>query len=525
MEASATVDMGCGVFGELRELEPSSIHRFVLGEDEAPRKLSADDAAAELGDPFATLLLIPGTFPRTAIETLEALDQVTAEDDPLRQQMSFIVGEASQEPDPSISARGLRLLVTRGGSREDGPDIAISVFSPEQADGVELMAWDRASGGFNYYRTSGSEGAWVFAGNSLHAVLEGTEGNGPFESHPSGNIVMKELKTPWINWDSPAAHIFASAFQEEDPRREHPWFVNKEGNGAITLEAAVARPSIKRWTRARFDRIAAANGVVERPARILEQILTTRTANLVSSHIEQSVASANPIDLPSTFFVDQDALVILGLPLPPTFFVSGAIYSAAVESFGVHMDDSASFNRPGDTHFCFLVPERASEDIEVVRAARDIGLVSDRLAACLLMVDFPNPVFSARREALMTHVPEQATITNGASTFSEEMANAIVASPEALVEGSPQSEFAGHWGAEDAWRERFATLLSAYYEAVQKKLSDQAAFDDYFRLAESRRALFRKFPIGREFPLLFAQSDVLFEDRAMQADGTVVTRS
>lgn len=524
MEGIATVDQGCSVFGELQELEPSSLHRFVVGEDAAPRKLSAEEAAAELSDPFAALVLTQGSFPTTATEVLASIDQATAPEDPLRKQMSFVVGEASQEPDPGISSRGLRLLVTRG-EGSDGPDIAISVFSPDQADGVELMAWDRSKSGFNYYRSSGSNGAWVFAGNSRHALLESTELRGPFESHPSGNIVMKELKSPWINWDSPAAFILESVFPDGDPRREHPWFLNREGQGAITLEKAVVRLSIKRWTRARFDAIAQAAGVVERPRRILAQILTTPTANLISSHIEQSVAATSQIDLPSTFFVDQEALGILGLPQPPSFFVSGSIYAAALEEFEVHLSDGNGFSREGDTHFVFLVPERASEDIEVLRTARDAGLVSDRLAACLLMVDFQNPLFSERREALMAHVPDAATITDGTSAFSEEMANAIVASPEASAEGSPQSEFAGHWAMGEGWREGFAPLLTGYYEAVQARLADQEAFDDYFRLAETRRERFRGFPIGQEFPLLFAQSNVIFEERAMQTDGTVVVRS
>ena len=48
------------------------------------------------------------------------------------------------------------------------------------------------------------------------------------------------------------------------------------------------------------------------------------------------------------------------------------------------------FDRPGDTHFAFLIPERAFEDQEVLRAAMRIGLVSPRLAASLLMTDFAN---------------------------------------------------------------------------------------------------------------------------------------
>jgi hypothetical protein len=523
MEAAPVVDESCAVFGGLPELEPQAIHRFVVGEDQAPRTLSADEAEAELGDPFATLLLLQGNFPHSAIATLKAIDQATSADDPLRQQMSFVLGEGSQLDDPELATDGLRFLVARGDGPQ-GPDLIVSAFAPEQEDGVELMSWDRARGGFNFYRTVGSNGAWVFAGNSRHAVLEGTEGKGPFESHASGNLLMKELKTPWINWDSPAAPIPPTIFPEGDARVQHAWFAAKELQGAITCEAAVARPSIQRWTEARFEAIVGADGAIERPARIIEQILTTPTANLVSSHIESDVVASKEVDLPVTFFVDAEGLAQFELPTPPGFTLQGALYAQSLQTFEVHLSDGRGFDQPRDTHFAFVVPERAAEDQAVLQAARESGLISDRLAASLLMTDFPNPIFSERRASLMSHVPTEATIADGVSGFSEEMANAILAAADASGEGSAEREFAERWAAGDAWREQFTPILNDYYAAVQAKLADQEAFNDYFRLAESRRKHFRKFPIGKEFKLLFSRSNVPEQDRAMQSDGTVVSQ-
>lgn len=531
MESVAVTDETCAAFGRLGQLEGQAVHRLVVGEDRAPHKLSRDEAAAELGDPFATLLLLQGTFPTTAIGVFEALDQAASADDPLRQQMSFLVGEGMQLEDvPEIASRDLRFIVTRGAGAE-GPDLMVSVSHPQQKNAIELMAWDREHGGFNYYRTVGEDGAWVFAGNSRHAVTEGTEGKGPFESHTSGNFLMKELQTPWINWDSPAAPLPESIFPAGDERVNHPWFLNRERLGAITCEKAVARASIGRWTRVRFEGIVDADGIVDRPRRIMQQILGTPTANLASSHIESDTVANRGVDLPPTFFVDQDAfkhkdLEDLGLPLPPPpgFPLPGAMYTKALETFEVHLDDDRGFTRPRDTHFAFVVPERAAEDIAVLAEAHRIGLISDRLAACLLMTDFANPVFSQRREALLAHVPESASIVDGASTFSEEMANAIVAAAEGTPEGSGEREFAERWGVGEEWRTEFPNLLNAYYEAVRGQLTDQEAFNDYFRLAETRRERFRAFPIGSEFALLFARSNVESANREMQADGTVVNR-
>jgi len=519
MEAAAVVDETCAAFGRLGTLEPQAIHRFIVGQDRAPRTLSRDEAAAELGDPFATLLLLQAVFPRSAEAVLGAIDDATAGDDPLRQQMSFLVGEGSQLPDPEIASRGLRFLVTRGRS-SDGAELIISVFDPEQTDGVELMAWDPVRGGFNYYRTVGDDGAWVFAGNSIQAVLEPTEFKGPFESHTSGAILMKELKTPWVNWDSPAATVSADIFPAGDPRATHSFFLNRERQGAITCEAAVARPSFARWARARLEAVTSDDGTVERPQRIVDQLLATRTANLISSHAESSIVASVPVDLPVTFFVDADGLALVGLPIPSEFKLDGSIYAEAIETLAVHLDDEAGFEQPGDTHFAFVVPERAAEDQAVLAQALQVGLVSDRLAAALLMVDFPNPIFSPRREALLAHVPAQAQITDGASTFSDELANAIVAAAEASPEGSPEREFAGLWEVGEGWKEAFGQTLTAYYAAIEGKLTDQAAFDDWVRLAETRRARFRQFRIS-EFGLLLPRSNVPAAERRMNPDATV----
>src|SRR3954454_7223585 len=73
--------------------EAQKIHRFVHGVDDKARGMTDDEIATELNDPFALLLLRKGVFPATVIEVLEGVDAATPDGDPLRQQMSFIVGE------------------------------------------------------------------------------------------------------------------------------------------------------------------------------------------------------------------------------------------------------------------------------------------------------------------------------------------------------------------------------------------------------------------------------------------------
>lgn len=512
----------CKVFRRLdpAALTPDSIHRLVVGEDTSLRVLTQTEATVELGDPFATMLLLRGTFPRTAGEVLAAFEQLTGTDDPPKGPMFFLVGDGSQipvTPETVDLARNMRFLVTLGNGPE-GADVLFSSFQPEEGD-VELMAWDRATGGFNYYQTVGDSSAWVFAGNSRHALVEPSEGEGPFESHPSGNFIMKELRSPWINWHSPAAPIMPSAFSDDDPLRNHPWVEGKEPSGAITLETSVARPGIERWTRARFAAIVANGGQINRPERIIRQILTSPAINLISSHnVSANAASSDTVELPQTFFVDSSLTDIAGLAPPPPFAVPGEIYTQSLKTFDVKLTDGAKFVQPGDTHFAFVVPERAFEDQAVLAEAARVGLVTPRMAACLLMVDFPNPIFSPRRRGLLAHVPSSATLADGASAFTDAFADAIVAA--ATEPGTPEREFADRWKLKDGWKESFDAELAAYFKAVTKRLTTQAGFDDCFRLAESRRDLVRTMPIA-ESPLLFASTNIPSTPRAMTANGTV----
>ncbi len=59
----------CGAL-EREGLDDDAVHRFILGSDERPIKLSPREATQQLGDRFAQLVLLKGVFPRTAREVL-----------------------------------------------------------------------------------------------------------------------------------------------------------------------------------------------------------------------------------------------------------------------------------------------------------------------------------------------------------------------------------------------------------------------------------------------------------------------
>lgn len=519
-------DETCRAFDSVAPFNPNMLHRFVVGADQAPRPMSKAEVK-QLGDPFASLLLARGNVPRSGEELLEGIRAAVKKGHPLKKRRSFILGEGSQVASTKQSAgvdRTLRFVVTLG-EGPDGPDLFLSVPNPKQPSLIEVMGWDRKAGGFNYYRSTGDDAMWMFAGNSRDALRDSSRRKGPFESHPSGALLMKELKTPWINWHSPAANIPPTAFAKNDPRRKHEWFTKKDPGGALAFEFDAARPAMTRWARARFDTLRKKGGTVARPRQIIEQIVGTPTVNLTTTHVEsRALAPSTDLDLPTTFFVDSEGLSdVLGLELPPPFTVKGRIYAKCLDKFNVRMDDGAGFRRKGDTHFCFLVPERAFEDQVVLREAIEIGLVSRRLAACLLMVDPWNPIFSERRRSLLRHVPATATIADGKSSFSTEMANAILSEADSAPAGTAEAEkeFAERWRVGAGFKKEFNKILRRYYAAVTEKLKKQAGFDEYFKLAETRRRDFEDKTRIAEFPLLLPQTSIPPAARRMRPDGTV----
>jgi hypothetical protein len=475
--------------------------------------MTAAEAEAELNDPFAALLLRKGTFPTTAHEVLASLDAATAPDHNLRQQMSFLVGEGSQIPWSQTTAtldRGFRLAITRGA--EEAVDVLVSTDGGLQNAFLQVIGWDEQSGVFNYYEHR--QGAWLWAGNSTHAFDPNARGNGAFDSHINGSMVMKELKFPWNHWQSEAASIPPEAFEPGDPAKDDPLIANR--TGAEVLQEHVVEPGIRRWTNARFAKEVSPDGKLARVTPILEQLFTTTSVNLTSTAAEsRTVEATTQLTLPASFFVDVDALSgLLGLPGPPAFNASGKAYLEALGKFDVALVDGG-FRQPGDTHFAFLVPERAFEDLDVIKKCRETHLLSDRLIVSALMVDFANPTFSRRRAELMAHVPD--SFDGPAGGLSDVIGNAIVAAAANTPASSPESEFAQLWNlGDEGWKPEAQNRLAAYYAALTALLATPAGFEEVFKLADSRRNQVMGLKLSEQRPLLFARSNIAAAEPPLQ---------
>jgi hypothetical protein len=481
------------------EVDPRKINQHLEGEPGNPRVMTDAEVTSQLGDPFATLVLRRGLLPDNLTELLAALDAHDATPDGLPLKSSFLVAEGGQIPfRPGVAKGGSRLITVRGRGRGNSPELMISSLVPAgqspRADQVlnEVIAWDPTNRTFHYYQRQ--RGAWFWCGQSDMALVAPTRGNGPFDSHVNGYVVMKELKTPWVHWHGPGLGISERAYAPDDPLVRDPLFLAKDH--ALNFENNVMRPLMARWNKARFDKATRRRQLTG--IRLFgSQLLESTSANLISTHTEATQLPGKDLDdLPPTFFVDLDCLageVGLEIDVPP-LAMSGARYAALIATHDLRVRGEG-VDQQGDVPFCFTVPERAHEDVIVVGELIRREALSARLAACLLMVDFPNPVGSRRRAALARHLPDEAGLTPR-TNLDATLVPVLQAAAAASAEGSPEREFAAHWDlGPAAWQAAFATRVNAYLRLAAQRLATDAGSDEVFRLAESRRREFRRRPL------------------------------
>ncbi|MFE9425618.1 hypothetical protein ACFYNO_21920 [Kitasatospora sp. NPDC006697] len=487
----APANDGCGA-GPVG-LGAGQLYRRVSGVDAQAVPMDPQQLAG-LGDPMAVLFFRKGVFPMTVQDLLAGLPQPPG---PLPNAV-YLIGEAGQIPPTASPAplRDFRWAITRTALQPKDVDLLISTGAGEDpaTTFLQVAAWDPGAGVFNYY--SRISPSWVWAGDSWSALAPASRGRGCFDSHINGSVVMKELTLPWSNWQSQSAtiHLPAGSPVSADP-------LLAQLVGAENLELTV-RSLVARWTTARLAAVTR-TGTVDHPDHLLRQLFTTTSVNLASSAVQSATVTAAGPDfpLPVGFWLNGDAL-INDLALPVTADLPkapAAEYLAALTTFGFHLRERVSgFSQPGDTFFAFVVPEPALEDNDVVRQMVQTGLITAKFAACALMVDFANPVFSADRAHLLTYVP---TTPTPAATLTEQVAQAITTAAGILPPTSPEARFAADWALPDtAWQQAFATRIDGYLGRVAARIATRAGFEEYVRLAESRRREFKAMRLN-EFEL------------------------
>ena len=78
------------------------------------------------------------------------------------------------------------------------------------------------------------------------ALSPRSRGQGCFDSHVNGSVMMKELKRPWVHWQSMKATL---RLAPDDPLRHDPLYASASGAEKLEL---IIRSAARRWTIARL---------------------------------------------------------------------------------------------------------------------------------------------------------------------------------------------------------------------------------------------------------------------------------
>ena len=541
-------------------LEKDRIYRFITGVDTCASELRPSDVAAELHDAFAELLLKKNIFPGTATDIVKAIKQADPTLVEMDRQKSYVLGEGANIPVsaaiPREAERNLRYVLTF----DDGADRLILVSAAASQTGfLAVISWDAVKKRFNFYDFDRPLRGWNWNGDSSWSRDPAVAGQGCFDCHHNGSVIMKELERSWNNWHSELSSIdpgVVPAAMAADP-------LFQQRKSAGNLESTI-RGGVNRLYQAWLP----TSGDVARVPDLLRHLTLNTTINLRSSPVKSR--EADDITIPSDFFLADDILkntLQLSYAFPSGVKIRREAYGAFLKDhhFRLVQDAQTPYEWEGATHFALFGPAPSFEDRTATRLMTQKKIISAKFAASVLMVDFQNPVFSAKRASLQKYaeqirawsydgrksdLPAQfaAVVTAGASgplpcadaailSKGQSGEPGAIAAELAKLDRCPApQQFLFYWGLDEgAWPIVIKAVVEAYLGAAAARIATPDGASDFLRLSVSRAsalmhsntlpALRERFaPISNlaEFSLLFPKTDLPDEPvLRMKIDGTV----
>jgi hypothetical protein len=523
-------------FPGLSRAQPSPLGFKQKSDTAQVTALKASEFAA-LGDPLFNLVLKDKANLTKLVDVQSAIQP----DDTKRS--LFVVEERIVS---SAKTSGRRSVIaftgTNGGEALKG-NVMLSVsFGPNgipDTPDVEAWGWDNHRQRYNYYKldTAGSvngKPVWKFRASSERAeLLSASERQGTcLACHVSGAPIMKELFFPWNNWSAGVGGSFKADYLDPNstatdlwPAAKTPAF--KRFAPANLLEDDFLKPALKRFSLSRLNTAlkrddgtgnravnsAGAMTVVE-GRRLLRPLFETTDINLYSS---QKTSGLHPFGGPADFVAAQQ----MNMPVDQFFLNTDLIAGGAEGGLGglnlVAARNFASLatltqqenkdlitkfqvklnNVSGDTQFAWFVPGASFSDNALIDQCLQQGIITPHFLAAALAVDVENPVFSAKRAALLAFVPDQFDFKPVAANANplavprnaadDPLTAAVIAKIDAAnpAAGSPADEFRTLLKSADAVQE-LNKRVTAYVARVKKSL-DTAPANAAVRKAELER--------------------------------------
>ncbi len=303
----------------------------------------------------------------------------------------------------------------------------------------ESSGLDRTDSVFNFYAREANQ--WKFFGSSKDFVSNGYECNADgaclpkiahqtrcAACHPGGGLNMKELQSPWLNWegarDTPGTTELVAA---------SPSIFGTKGTG-IDLEAKVEAGNGQDWIPTRINTLLKVSA-----KEVLRPLFCTVDINLnaTSQSLPSGIADRNLHEIGTSFFVDANfqigsgfterdpatgkATVFSGIQVNPGDYANLLVQDNQHISSG-----NATAARLRDTTFAFVFPRKSTQDetyiqqlaVPLVTASRSEGgapvpvnrspVVIDRdFMLDVLSIDLSRPAYSkARCDVLERYAPD-----------------------------------------------------------------------------------------------------------------------
>jgi hypothetical protein len=424
---------------------------------------------AKLGDPIANLIL-KGTDCPLTLTKIQAKLAANDHCDP-----GGDGGPNDNGPEPGLTSRfvtdrsqlidkpdSYRAVLTRACQKREDNELLISVFGIQaQTDQtgafqdvsvpdntIELIGEAKtppdangvSSGVFNYYARENNQ--WKFFGSSADFVSSGYDCNADgacipkaaskqrcAACHVGGGLNMKELESPWVNWEGGPNTFSAKNHPDRQGTfgtpgtaemvKKRPDIFGTLSDG-IAMEATVEQGN-REWVISRIATLKT-QGLKE----VLRPLFCTTDMNLVEAGLNNTPDqnSTDPLSAQNQLLGDLLVDRAFNAFLSEGGTLTLGEYNAAIAANGQHIVTSGGQGLTGpdgkpllDTVQGLTIPTRSGQDTAYITELQKERVIDIDIVKDVLSIDLSRPIYSATRCNLLNAVDFRPELAAGDMTF------------------------------------------------------------------------------------------------------------